>query len=134
MLLVYSGEDNTQLGLYAGGIYDIKNVYTLRSGYVHGSVCGQTNGSYYKQINLGTVKEFRKRWKTYVSSREEMDRLVTNKYKREMKKEKDAVENMYLLVQETVKDTRTLSLIETMLLRMRIYGNYELAIKRNVNV
>ena len=65
---------------------------------------------------------------------EEYNRKVGNIYKREMRKEKDAVKGMYKLVQDKVTDSRTLDLIETMLLRMRIYGNYEIAIKRNVNV
>ena len=65
---------------------------------------------------------------------DEYNRKVAKIYKREMRKEKDAVKGMYRLIQDKVTDTRTLELIETMLLRMRIYGNYELAVKRNVNV
>ena len=65
MLMVYTGESVDILGLYQGGIYDVKNVYTSKSRYVYGSICGQTSGSYYRQINLGTVKDFKRRWALY---------------------------------------------------------------------
>lgn len=71
---------------------------------------------------------------TEKSMKQVQDMICRRHYQKEMRLERQAIEGTYAKLQEYVTDVKVLSLIEAMLTHMRVYGNLEIAVKRNVNI
>lgn len=71
---------------------------------------------------------------TEKSIKQVQDMICRRNYQKEMRLERQVIEGTYAKLQEYETDVKVLSLIEAMLTHMRIYGNLETAVKRNVNI